>query len=124
MAVQCQAIARSGSRCSSPVLAGRDYCWVHDPLSAPARRAASIKGGKARSNRARAAKRLPEAMTAVELHALLGDVLRQVITGALPTAVGVAAATLARAMLAAEEAGDLEVRLGEVESGLALARQG
>ena len=46
MPVSCLAIARSGSRCRSPVLAGKQYCFLHDPESAERRRAAARKGGR------------------------------------------------------------------------------
>jgi hypothetical protein len=67
MAVKCSAIARSGSRCSAPVLPGSTFCFLHAPEMAEARREAGRKGGKARSAQTRAAKQIPDAMSAADL---------------------------------------------------------
>ncbi len=116
MAVKCSAIARSGSRCNSPVLPGSDFCFVHDPAAADRRREASKKGGFARSNKARAAKLLPEAMAPEELAGWLSLLFTQVVDGRTEPRIGTAAATIARVMIDVRQATELEARLSELEA--------
>jgi len=88
----------------------------HDPLRAGDRVEWSRRGGQQRSNRARAAKQLPDGvMTPVELRGLLGLVLKGVIAGTLEPGVGNAAANLARAMTAIQETQEFEERLAALE---------
>jgi hypothetical protein len=83
MAAKCQAIARSGQRCASPPRTGGAFCFVHDPSPAAVeeRRAASRKGGKARSNLERGRRLLAPALTSEELGRLLSSVLVDVVEG-------------------------------------------
>jgi hypothetical protein len=118
---KCSAIARSGSRCSSSVLPGSAFCFVHDPSAAEARREASVKGGLARSNKARAAKQMPEALTPAELQGYLAVTLRGVLGGRVQPAVGNCIAALARSIVTVREAVELEGRVVELE---ALANRG
>ena len=120
-AAKCQAIARSGSRCSSSVLTGSAFCFVHDPAAAEARRDASRKGGFARSNKARAQKQIPEAMSAGDLAGWLSALFRAVISGRVEPRVGTACATIAKTLLDVRAATELEERLTELE---ALANRG
>ena len=115
MVVKCSAIARSGSRCASPVLPGSSFCYVHDPAKAEARREAARRGGKARSNRARAAAQLPEALTPEALNGWLSVAFRRVLAGQMEPRVGTAVATIARAMLEVRATTELEQRLSELE---------
>jgi hypothetical protein len=114
-AAKCSAIARSGNRCSSSVLPGSAFCFVHDPNAAEARRDASRKGGRARSNKARAAKNLPEALTPDDLQSYLALTLRGVLSGRLQPAVGSCIAALARSIVTVREATELEGRVVELE---------
>ncbi len=115
MAAKCSAIAKSGSRCNSAALPGSAYCFVHDPASAEARRAASVKGGKARSTQARAKAALPEAMDAAELGGWLSLLFRQVMTGRIEPRIGTAAATIARTLMEVRTVTELETRIAELE---------
>jgi len=115
MAVKCSGITRSGSRCDRPALADRPFCLMHDPAAAETRREASRKGGRARSNQARAKAALPEAMDAAELAGWLSATFRRVITGQMEPRVGTAAATIARTLLEIRTAVDLEERVAELE---------
>jgi len=77
------------------------------------------QGGKGKSNRARAAKNLPnEPMTTGELHIYLGVVFRKVINGTLEPGVATAAATVARTMAELAKASDYESRLLDLERRL------
>jgi hypothetical protein len=115
MGVTCSAIARSGSRCQRPALAGKQHCLMHDPASAELRREASRKGGKARANAERAKKLIPSAMSPEELGGRLSDVFLKVVDGKLSPKIGTAASTIARALIDVRTAGELEERLAELE---------
>jgi len=115
MVVKCFAIARRGSRCNAPALRDSTFCWLHDPNAAGARRAASVKGGKARSNQERARKLLPPTLTADELGGHMSKLLIDVIEGRVATKIGTAAATITRALLEVRTTSDLEQRIAELE---------
>ena len=115
MAAKCQAIARSGSRCGSPVLPDSQWCWVHDPAAADRRREASVRGGRARSNAARAAKAMPAALSSDDLLVTLSRAIDKVEKGELEPGPANAISSLARAMNSIRETTEIERRLGELE---------
>ncbi len=115
MAVTCAAIAKSGSRCRRPVLAGRKHCLMHDPESSDLRLAASRKGGYARSNAARAAKAMPAALSTQDLLVTLSRAIKSVEEGAMEPGPANAISSLARTMNAIRETSELEARLLELE---------
>ena len=119
MPARCAAITRGGSQCSSPVLPDSRYCWTHDPAAAERRREASRKGGKARSNKARAAATLPAPMTPQDVHTWLGVIFLRVIEGETEPSVGTAAATIARAMLETAKVASFEDELAQLRHDLA-----
>jgi hypothetical protein len=121
MAAKCQAIARSGSRCNSPVLPASQWCWVHDPAAADRRREASKKGGKARSAKARAAKQIPDAMDAETLAGWLSLLFTNVMAGRIEPKIGTACATIARILLEVRTTTELEQRLSELEARAGVA---
>lgn len=104
MPVICSAITKAGARCTRAPLEGRQHCLMHDPASEQIRREAAAKGGRARSSTARAAKVLPQAMTAQELAGVLSALLRRVVALEMDPKIATAAATLGRAILEAQEA--------------------
>lgn len=104
MSVKCNAITKAGTRCTRPALAGKHHCLMHDPESAEMRREAAAKGGRNRSAKARAAATLPDAMTNDELTGWLSVAFKQTLSGRLDPKVGTACATLARALLEAQNA--------------------
>jgi hypothetical protein len=114
-AVQCAAITRGGSRCGSAVLAGSRYCWTHDPAAADRRREASKKGGQARSNKARALKQIPPAMSAEDLAGWLSLLFTSVMTGRIEPKIGTACAAIARTLHEVKHATELEERIAELE---------
>ncbi len=124
MPARCAAITRAGSPCPSPPLPASAYCFVHDPAAAEARREASRKGGKARSNQARAHKQIPEALTADELIGYLSGLFRAVIGGRVEPKVGTAAATIARVLVDVQERVEIEARLTELEKAAGAPRKG
>jgi len=106
MVVKCAGITRGGSRCSSPVLPGSSFCFLHAPEMAEARREAARKGGRNRSAKARAAKQIPEAATAAELAGYLTALFRGVMVGRIEPRVGTAAATIAKVLIEARAVAD------------------
>jgi hypothetical protein len=121
MAAKCCAITRGGSRCHSAVLPEQKYCWLHSPDAAEARREASRKGGKARSNKARAAKLIPDAMTAEDLAGWLSLTFTNVLTGRIEPKVATAAAAIAGRLLEAQTAA-AQPSIAELEEQLAVLR--
>ena len=116
MATKCCAIAKSGKRCVTPVMAGSAYCWMHDPAAAEARREAARKGGRNRATKARALAAIPEAMSTEELAGWLSLLFKQVMAGRTEPRVGTAAATIARVMIDVREATELEQRIADLEA--------
>ena len=115
---RCQATARNGKPCSATPRPGRPYCAWHDPEAAEQRREWSRRGGAARSNRERARKQIPDALTTEELAGWLSVAFRKVLTGGMEPGVATAAATVARAVIAVSEAAALqrlEDRIDELE---------
>lgn len=116
MATQCQGHNRTGEPCSAHVDAGNTWCRWHDPARAADRRAWSEKGGRNRSNRARARKRLAgQVLTITDIDAVLCSALTDVSTGKLEPAIGSSMAGIARTIVAIRAAADLEHRLSALE---------
>ncbi len=120
-AERCQAITKSGSPCGATPVPGDTLCAWHSPAWAEKRRQWSKKGGAARSNRARAAKRLPaESLTLAEVQGLLSVALKGVLAGRIEPGVANAVANVARTMTTVAEAGELEERIRELEEAAGL----
>ena len=45
---KCQAVTRSGKRCSASVGPGVEWCWNHDPARAAQRRESAARAGRSR----------------------------------------------------------------------------
>ena len=117
---KCKAPNRTGKPCSATHFKD-GYCRWHHPSLAAQRQAERAAGGQARSNRARARKRLTDAVLSIDdLDALLCSALVQVAGGRLEPGVGSAMATLAKTVVAIRTAGELERRLEELERAAAL----
>jgi hypothetical protein len=79
------------------------------------------KGGKAKSNRARARKQLVStAMSPAELEGVIGLTITQVLAGKISPGIGNAVASLARASVAIRETVDLEIRVTNLEAALGI----
>src|SRR5688500_15529235 len=95
---------------------GEAWCPWHHPDRAEQRRAWSAKGGRARSNAARARKALPDgALSASDLNGLLGTTLKGVLVGKIEPNVGNCVASLARAIRDVAGWADLDDRLAALE---------
>ena len=88
----------------------------HDPALATERASWRRRGGERRSNQARAKRQLPEELLSLrQVQAVLCRALRRVECGELEAGPANAMASLARAIAAVAEAGDLEERLSALE---------
>jgi hypothetical protein len=124
MATRCLATTKDGNPCAAKPWRG-DYCRWHSPQLAAQRREWSRRGGASRSNKARARKGLAgEALTMPEVSGLLSRALRKVEAGTMEPGVATAMATLARALVATQEAGVVEERLAALEERLGVQRKG
>ena len=121
MAVVCSAIAKSGSRCRRPALAGKQHCLMHDPESTELRREASKKGGHARSNAARAAKVMPPAMTSEDLLVTLSAVIRRAEKREIEPGIVNCISGAARTMNEIRKTTELEQRVEELERRAGIA---
>ena len=113
---RCRAVAKDGKPCgATPVPDGGGLCAWHAPAWEERRREWSRRGGHGRSNRRRALKELPPAMTGEEHLATLTRVLRKVESGELAPGPANAIASLARSMNATRELTEVEQRLQALE---------
>ena len=119
MATKCRAINQAGKPCGAePLPSG--FCRWHDPALADRRREWSAKGGKGRSNKARAKARMPEPMSLADLRAVLSATIGGVLSREVEPGVGNCVANLARAMRDVTEASEIEERLAELEAAAGL----
>jgi hypothetical protein len=96
-------------------VAGSRHCYVHAPELAETRREAARRGGRARSNQARAAALVPATMTLDELGGWLSALLKSVMAGKTPPAIGTACAVLAKTIVTIRAEAEVEQRLSELE---------
>ncbi len=116
MVERCTATNAAGERCGAQAIRA-GFCPWHDPERQEEMAEARRKGGKAKSNRARARKQLTStAMTPAELEGVIGLTITQVLAGAKAPGIGNAVAALARASIAIREATELEERLAALEA--------
>lgn len=114
MVERCTATTKAGKPCNAPARPGRPYYLFHDPAAVEERRAASKKGGHNKSNAARAERRLVK-MSVHDVQIVLTTAMREVFDGNLDIGTAAARATLGRAVILANEKGDLEKRVAEIE---------
>lgn len=116
MQAKCSGVKRDGTPCSAPTMGGSGFCVSHDPARVVQIAEWRRQGGAAKSNRARARKTIAAAaLSTADLDAVLCNVLAKVVNGKLEANIGTAAATIAKAILAVREAGQLTDRLADVE---------
>ena len=117
---RCLSATKDGKPCGAKPLPGSDLCPWHDPSWAERRQEWSRRGGKGKSNQARARKRLPAGvMTNTELLGLVGLTINAVLSGRVEPGIGNSVASLAKAYIAVAEAGAverIEERLAELEA--------
>jgi hypothetical protein len=116
MQAQCSGITKSGERCRAAALPGSDFCVTHDPARVTDLAAWRRKGGRAKSNRARAKRAVGEgALSAAELNGVLGVTLKGVLAGKIEPNVGNCVASLARAIRDVAGWAELDERLSALE---------
>jgi hypothetical protein len=94
----------------------RDYCQWHDPELAEERSRWQVAGGKSKSNKSRARKKvLAAGMELGEIDGALCQALQDVLAGRLEPGVATAAATVARTISQLRTVADIEKRLEELE---------
>ncbi len=111
----CKATTAAGSACSAQPVRPDGFCYWHSPALATERDAARRRGGEHRSNRLRAAKAMPAALTSDDLLATLSEAIRRVEAGELVPGVVNAMANLARVINVIRETSEIEQRIRELE---------
>lgn len=112
-APHCSALNKRGEPCQARPRRDRPFCLRHDPLLAEQRAEWDTRGGEGRSNIRRASKKLPENLS--DTLQTLYRALEGLETGKLAASRATAIANVSRAIVAIWEAGELELRLGEIE---------
>ncbi len=121
METRCKATNASGQPCAAHVRDGDDYCRWHDPTRADDRREWRRKGGKGKSNLARLKKTWEadsEQLSASALCGLLSAAMLKVYAGELEPRVLSALSGGAKALLAVQQADQLEARLAALEAAV------
>ncbi len=118
---KCQAITKGGSPCGATPVPGVSLCAWHSPAWAEKRREWSRKGGTGRSNQVRAKKALGDRHDLMGVQARLVGALAKVEEGTLDPGRAQAMASLARAIVAVAQAGEMEGRLRELEEAAGLS---
>jgi hypothetical protein len=95
---------------------GREYCQWHDPALADTRAQWQVAGGKSKSNKSRARKKILAAgLELGEIDGALCQALQDVLGGNLEPSVANAAANVAKTISQLRTAADIEKRLEELE---------
>ena len=116
METRCKGTNRDEQPCSAHVYEGEEWCRWHDPSREADRAEWRRRGGKAKSNVARARRRMAgQVMSINDLDALLCAALQQVADGTMEPGVGTAMASMARTITGIRTASDCERRLADLE---------
>ncbi len=110
---QCTGQRRDGRLCTAPAIASADYCFAHDPARVAERQAARQRGGRHRASVVRLRGLMPPRL--VPIYELLESALGEVHEGSLKAGQAIAMATLARALVAVLQAGEMEERVRQLE---------
>ncbi|MDP9357795.1 MAG: hypothetical protein M3R02_21405 [Chloroflexota bacterium] len=114
---QCKGANAAGQPCDAKPVRPSGWCYWHDLALEAERTEGRRKGGAARSNRARAKKRLPaESLTLQEVQGLLSVALKGVLAGRIEPGIANASANVARAIAAVAQAGEIEERITALEA--------
>ena len=120
---KCSATNNDGGPCNAQGWRDGLCRWNHPALEAE-RAEGRRRGGSQSSNRARARKQYAgEVLTLREVQGLLSKTLKDVIEGSVETGVATAAASVARAIAAVAQVGDLEERIAELEAAAGVQRR-
>lgn len=113
---QCEFIKDSGERCKAKPVSDSKFCFFHDPNKSEEQKMARQKGGYARRS-ATLPKNMPEfeIKGAEEVVRLLSVTINQVRRGELDPRVANAVGYLSGIILKANEQGEIEKRLKQIE---------
>ncbi len=111
----CAGIRKDGSSCTVRVVGDGRLCFAHAPELAERRTEARRRGGRQRRNTVRLRGLMPPRL--VPIFDTLEAALAEVHRGELDPKQAQAMASLARAMTAVLQAGELEERLRKLEDG-------
>jgi hypothetical protein len=109
----CTATRADGRPCQTPVVGDGPFCFGHDPALAAKRDAARRRGGANRSNARRLERLMP--LRLKPIFGRLETALKDVLAGDLDPRAASAAANVARALVALQQAGEMEARLRALE---------
>ena len=115
---KCSGVRVDGEPCGSVIVADGGYCYSHDPDKAEERRSARVRGGANSASVVRLRRHFAGPSRLGPIADVLETALTQTHMGGLPPARAQAMASLARAIVAVLEAGELEERLEVLESRL------
>jgi hypothetical protein len=120
MADRCLGVTKDGNPCGAKPLPGSDRCPWHDPTWAERRQEWSKKGGRGRSNEARARKKLAgDVRDMSDVKARLMVALAKVEEGDLEPGPANAMANLARAIATVAGVADFELQLADLRREVA-----
>ncbi len=124
---KCSQLKAGGTPCGGNALAGKAYCWSHDPELAKQRAEGARRGGKQRSNARRAAKQwaaIGEQLTPADLPAILRSCMFSVKSGHLEPSQAQAIASLAKTSVSITNEIELEARLSALEAAAGVNHPG
>jgi hypothetical protein len=113
--------------CGGNALAGKAYCWSHDPELAEQRAEGARRGGEQRSNARRAAKQwaaIGEQLTPADLPAILRSCMFSVKAGHLEPSQATAIANLAKTSIGITAELELEARIAALEAAAGVNQPG
>ena len=122
--MNCKAIKKDGTPCQALAVAGREYCFFHDPEKADIQQAARSKGGQQNVHRPLQTDvgRLP-LRDAGSVVAFLEETVNDVRTGSIDARVGNCLGYLAGVVLKALEHSELEERVAALEEKAKLTKK-
>jgi hypothetical protein len=118
---QCEATKRDGNRCQTRALPSSSFCFIHDDALQERRREGQRKGGQHRANAHRLRAIAPPSLG--DVADLLRKALYEVHRGQLDPRVAGAMGSLARALVSVVTAGELEMRVRELEQAAKQAQE-
>ncbi len=111
----CQATRKDGRPCDTRIVGDAPYCFGHDPALREERAAARRRGGQNRVTARRLSRLMP--LHLVPVFETLRGVLDDVVADRIEPKNAAAAASVARAMVAVLQHGEIEERLRRLEEG-------
>ncbi len=121
---RCVGTNKDGGACAARPLPGEQLCAWHHPKFSADRPRWQREAGRAKGHRAKARKQLETAgMSMSEVSGLLSVALRRVSAGQMEPTIGTALATIARAIVATQQAGAIEERIVALEEAAGLTER-